>query len=129
MNRPIKFRAWDCVNKKMYVSELEAVAFAKNGNPANASISGFSRPLIAIGDEPQITLTQFTGLHDKNGKEIYEGDILNNSSNGKGFVEWDERQVTYRINAKQSNMTLSVIALNSEIIGNIYENPELIQKL
>lgn len=113
----------------MYVSELEAVAFAKNGNPANASISGFSRPLIAIGDEPQITLTQFTGLHDKNGKEIYEGDILNNSSNGKGFVEWDERQVTYRINAKQSNMTLSVIALNSEIIGNIYENPELIQKL
>ena len=56
-------------------------------------------------------LMQFTGLLDKNGKEIYEGDITN-----VGIVEWDHGQFTERLYAPD----------DIEVIGNIYSNPELL---
>ena len=75
------------------------------------------------------TVCQYTGLKDKNGKEIYEGDILTYSgttSNGNKII----REVNYNVeNARfQSGMYLLSQSIElSEIIGNIYENPELPQ--
>lgn len=136
-NREIKFRAWDTVNRKMYVSELESIAFAKNGKPANVSISGFSKSLMVIGEVPQIILLQFTGLMDKNGKEIYEGDVVRYEDDTKIAVV--EIHPIYGLVLRMDNKNptptyeLHDVIHNAaffagfEVIGNIYENPELIQ--
>jgi uncharacterized phage protein (TIGR01671 family) len=124
--RPIKFRAWDHVNGKMLADEIESIAFAKNGLPANASVSGFSMPLLLNGNEPQLSLMQYTGLKDKNGKEIYEGDIVS-GHNGDGSpnvwpVEYaceNSEWTGFNVGADDER--------DCEVIGNIYENPELLK--
>lgn len=78
-----------------------------------------------------VVLMQSTGLHDKNGKEIFEGDILFGHA-GEDFWEivefdieegkWIRRDIWYN-----SKLDLSEYNENMEIVGNIYENPELLE--
>lgn len=63
------------------------------------------------------TAGQFTGLFDKNGKEIYEGDVLK-SKDLQSIVEWDSYKCGWNIVEYGIHLF--------EIIGNIYDNPELI---
>jgi len=79
---------------------------------------------------------QFTGLHDKNGKEIYEGDIIKNTYNGikyemvwkgSGFIG-DERIKGMKRRADgHIRLTEAEAEFGFEVIGNIYENPELLK--
>ena len=79
-------------------------------------------------------LMQFTGLLDKNGKEIYEGDILQHEPDGNMphhyiVVYWDGVMAAYYVKFQNSNGTdlLEGYTKRHKIIGNIYENPELLK--
>lgn len=83
-----------------------------------------------LGDSNEWKWMQFTGLTDKNGKEIYEGDILD--ADGKNrWVEWNiggEWSITTKVENGRSFRHLGNYLYDHkcEVIGNIYENPDLL---
>lgn len=101
-----------------------------------ANISGQSTSLSQIDNGRKMIPLQYTGLKDKNGKEIYEGDNLSgyrgrgltrDRESLEGYVYWDEGAFGWSIQAKDSQYCLFNI-IEPEVIGNIYENPELMEK-
>lgn len=78
-----------------------------------------------------IILMQSTGLHDKNGKEIFEGDIVKMANDVYSEPTYYEivrhRGGAYRLESNQHGCELWLRHTNCEVIGNIYENPELLE--
>lgn len=79
------------------------------------------------------TVGQYTGLTDRNGKEIYEGDIVEACSQGehrKCEVAWSEKTVSFFLKHSVGPWSLSGAwgKESCEVIGNIYDNPELLKK-
>ena len=84
------------------------------------------------------TVGQYTGLHDKNGKEIYEGDIIHINDEFLNefnyLIEWNEeylRYYLYSVDKEKLNKLGGILeahlnSLEVEVIGNIYDNPELL---
>lgn len=82
-------------------------------------------------DGVTMEIMQFIGLLDKNGKEIYEGDIVLVDGDKKTLVSWSDKFASFCIK-NDTWMFLhwfgeSVDPAECEIIGNIYENPELLE--
>ena len=140
--RDIKFRAWDKQNRVM------CQASSKRMSPINTTTS-----LSSVAESNGYDLMQYTGLKDKNGVEVYEGDIvimhtewagsyygedeggehenkgvvaivpskgvMINRCMKRNIIEWDEGwKKTWAVNVR---------GYRSEVIGNIYENPELLE--
>jgi uncharacterized phage protein (TIGR01671 family) len=79
-------------------------------------------------DKKGWVLMQYTGLKDKNGKEIYEGDIVadRDTSDCVFGVKWDVAKAGYYMPPEfDEEYAYSIGAVSLEVIGNIYENPEL----
>lgn len=111
-NREIKFRAWDNDDKKLI--------YSGNNYPFHKMGGYYLDDL--IGNESE--LMQYTGLKDKNGKEVYEGDIVKRYT---GYV-FEEKIRKYSLgNTNEAKVTGYDHHPTDEIIGNIYENPELIK--
>lgn len=109
----IKFRAWDIENERMY--NVEGITFSGRG-----TVILQYGPVIKKHLE-DVRLLQYTGLRDKNGKEIYEGDIVKTS---KGFLPVIFSNGSFRTD--EDTIWAGLVGAQSvEIIGNIYENPEL----
>ena len=123
-----KFRAWDKHRQKMFAND-ELIIW--NGNVyANDSkkltcnnLKGWS-----IDDE---YLMQSTGLFDENGVEIFEGDIVKMSKDVYSEPTYYEvvrhRGGAYRLESKQHGCELWLRHTDCEVVGNIYENPELLE--
>lgn len=84
-------------------------------------------------DLSKCNLMQFTGLKDKNGKEIYEGDILGGYPHGTICVEWDNNYACFSCYDIEDNKDCGLFSNELDnckdawiITGNIYENPELL---
>lgn len=117
MPREIKFRAWTDNLKdggEMYYQE-----YSKSLSPI------FSPAGYGLGN-PSLIIMQFTGLKDKNGVEIYEGDIGTDVNDEWYEVKFDNGAFIV-IHDGNVIEELSEVADGMGIIGNIYENPELIK--
>ena len=68
------------------------------------------------------TVGQFTGLTDKNGKKIFEGDIVESPNGTQGFIEWQNAECAFLVNIGDDWQTMDDCPY--EVIGNIYDNKE-----
>ena len=136
--RPIRFRAWDLSRAELMKltskefkekSGLEKRDFSKRlmlpvvqicFSENTVVTDGFIRPM------KEFILMQFTGLLDKNGKEIYEGDIFNDDTGWKWKVEYSPCCFYGVSIEKDLRPDYSLTEYDSsiiEVLGNIYENP------
>jgi len=114
--KQIKFRAFDKKTKKIFpVSALHS-----NG-AVHIDVYPDSKAEYKNADE--VELMQFTGLHDKNGKEIYEGDICRYDNDFRFEVVFRKGSFCA---PTSKNAFVIFDETQSEIIGNIYESPELL---
>ena len=123
--REIKFRVWlgdrmDIVDS-LYIDELGVNTKGINGAPCYRNYTNS-------------ILMQYTGLKDRIGTEIYEGDIVkiwgrgftNKLGSGNAIVVFDEAQFAFYINEQYYHIWGDSCEMY-EVIGNIYENPELLE--
>ena len=115
-NRVIKFRAWNVATRVMV--DLKKITPLALNIDTNGLFIPFSDGL---------PLMQYTGLKDKNGKEIYEGDIIKTTTGLIYEVFWCEEMFSFRVSNKTSpaNGYMLSSAELDEVIGNIYEHAEL----
>jgi len=137
MNDRFKFRYYDL--NTMYNVKMLDIAENEVYITFDESNYGFSMFLIKKEDFNENKLMQCTGLKDKNGKQIYEGDIVRyyykkSKTNPEKpqatenfIVKWCERGnwTLYTTDDKES-LLLGITLKEIEVIGNIYENPELL---
>lgn len=141
MNREIKFRAWIIEEKKMlengdwfmldvtYPTPMIQYAdqgyYVNNKNASGEHLKSLQKNNIEPKDD--FVLMQYTGLHDKNSKEIYEGDILKYIDGSVGFVRFDYGWAI-EYSKEYSHDMPPLYCERLEVIGNIYENSELLKK-
>ncbi len=121
--REIKFRAWDKLDGKMYHT-VETIDFKDGVDMRDDKGKGCFRMF------ENVDLMQYTGLKDKNGKEIYERDIVDWSPVGLGVVRWIACGFAHDQEKQRSPIGVNHLHPNYskeyEVIGNIYENPNLL---
>lgn len=125
--RDIKFRAWDKRSNKMLNNIITLHLDIKKVENADTTWNWYKN---------EVDLMQYTGLKDKTNKEIYEGDVLMQYDGTKRVVGFKHGSFVYTNIPKlnQAHNTFSMfwtefenrISEEWEIIGNIYENPELL---
>ena len=124
MKRELKFRCWDRIGKE----------FRKNGLLIRIDGKG-----VASSNSEHYIIQQFTGLKDKNGKKIYEGDIVETDKGLIGFINWygslakfgihQEGTTSFEESEEAENAFASFNQHDEltkvKVIGNIYENKNL----
>jgi YopX protein len=137
MNREIKFRAWDKREKKMceadFFDNFYVINQGKVGIIKGEVFDDGSSFYVDYSDKNNWEVMQYTGLKDKNGKEIYEGDLIKIKHGSIWQVAWNEEKLKWHMWDIDPANTISLTKKGSyydkyEVIGNIYENPELLSR-
>lgn len=123
-----KFRAWDTTNKEMF---KDTFAITESGQVVVVDQSSvFVSPDYVFVDN--LVIMQSTGLKDKNGKEIFEGDILKSN---KHITSVFYERGAYRVKLRRTpNTTVIMEAISfiekykTKVIGNIYKNSDLLEE-
>jgi|688.fasta_scaffold820575_2 uncharacterized phage protein (TIGR01671 family) len=143
--RDIKFRIWNILYKEMFYPSSTPIM---NGEYAekfylqlNGKLRGDFKHCGDVDCSDDYVLQQFTGLIDKNNKEIYDGDILERVGNGsfcKIVVGWNDKECCF-VHNNVNNLHGSPSPLHDNFVnlcdwtywvvcGNIFENPELLEQ-
>ncbi len=111
--REIKFRVWDGVD---YMTQPFTLQDLQHGHPGFAS---------------DTTVMQYTGLKDKNGVEIYEGDILKEGKVDSMVVSYVDELASFGLNRKgwmyMHYFGEGVYAEKCEVLGNVHQHPDLLK--
>jgi hypothetical protein len=110
--RAIKFRAWDDKDKRMHYASTTRMAL-------DGTIDG-ARPWV---------LLQYTGLTDRQGNEIYEGDILSEPDGRRYVLVWAQGEARFELKNTDDHMVRHIKDVHiMDVIGNLYEQPDLLTR-
>lgn len=128
----LKYRAWDTTNKEMF---KDTFAITESGQVVVVEQESVASPPDYVFVE-HLVIMQSTGLKDKNGKEVFEGDILAIETD-EGILNvnifWNSEHALFMFESKKYNekdLLAELVEDNTypfEIAGNIWENPELLE--
>jgi uncharacterized phage protein (TIGR01671 family) len=155
--REIKFRAWDIVTKKYFVTGFHILGEANcfnlieqylyytveerrkyhNVNDEGYYIeNGIKYNFCLLSSLNDVIIEQFTGMIDKKGKEIYEGDIISNGEI-RHKIRYENTIASFVGDILIKNNYMQYCSINQnwinefqkEVVGNIHENPEMLEDL
>ena len=127
--KELKIKAWLKKEKKM-VSIIgidlnyQYIRYTDDGN--------LFKDDYKIAEFKDIELLQFTGVKDKAGQELYEADVIkfnDGIDDIYGLISYDDEDATYRVSYENITEHLSDLEGDFEIVGNIFENPDLHEQL
>ena len=127
--REFKMKAWLKKEKKMVAIigidfNYEYIRYTEDGNLFNENYK--------TAEFKDIELLQFTGLKDNGGQELYEADVIkfnDGIDDIYGLISYDDEDGTYRVSYENITEHLSDLEGDFEIVGNIFENPDLHEQL
>lgn len=125
----IKYNIWDKEEKEMHYDVLTDLAEHDNFTD---DVSCWSVALDANNEdeETRFIWLQYVGINDKKGNEIHEGDIVLYCGSYKGIITYrdDRCKFVLKIHNSREDFDLNNICFKYEVIGNIYQTPELLIK-
>lgn len=134
MNRELKFRAWDKLRNRMERFDLghkDGLLYQDGNWFVATGYDGEDNPTFDDDNVPRrYELMQFTGLKDRHGVEIYEGDIIEitfpREGEGRFEMVFDSSRGGFMAKDDEGLWRLTTGDRANEVIGNVYEHPELL---
>jgi len=135
--RENKYRAWDKRNNRWATLNLDVWGEWQGAKMVQIPAQRNPFDVFEMRSDEQYEWIQYTGLHDKNGKEIWEGDVVKINDARAGCVYYEEMYARFGFSLKRFLSGLVDLpsgdysfedfsSWDMEVIGNIYENPELL---
>ena len=129
MNREKEFIAWDNISKQMF--DVYSIEFRSDGIWVCldwvSKVTGFRENWLS---QDRMEIMQYTGLKDKNNKKVFKFDILKHQIEDKTYysiIDWNDRLARFELRNLKENLLMPITFVKErEIIGNKWENPELL---